>query len=194
MNIEALSEKCYLKAQELLLNKAVKQTEDFDVFQLTDLLIKLELEKIEKDEYSDSKLNYNDEIVSIEEVGELDTIDITVTGDNLFFCNNILTKNSAGLPMSVDWFIALISNDELESLGQIMWKQLKNRYADINYLKRFVTGVDKSKMRLYDVEQSAQEDIVDDRPVMDKSQFGEQDYERNRKDKPFNKEKFGVFS
>ena len=56
---------------------------------------------------------------------------------------------------------ALISSDELEGLGQIMVKQLKNRYNDPTVFKRFVVGVDRAKMRLYDCEQSAQEDIID---------------------------------
>ena len=56
---------------------------------------------------------------------------------------------------------ALISTEELEGLNQIMVKQLKNRYNDPTIFKRFVVGIDRAKMRLYDCEQSAQEDIVD---------------------------------
>jgi hypothetical protein len=56
---------------------------------------------------------------------------------------------------------ALISTDELEELGQIMVKQLKNRYNDLSVNKRFVVGIDRAKMRLYDCEQSAQNDILD---------------------------------
>jgi len=56
---------------------------------------------------------------------------------------------------------ALISTEELESLGQIMVKQLKNRYNDPTMNKRFVVGIDRAKMRLYDCEQSAQNDILD---------------------------------
>ena len=56
---------------------------------------------------------------------------------------------------------ALISTEELEGLGQIMVKQLKNRYNDPTYNRRFVIGVDRTKMRLYDCEQSAQTDILD---------------------------------
>ena len=56
---------------------------------------------------------------------------------------------------------ALISTEELEQLGQIMVKQLKNRYNDISVFKRFVIGIDRAKMRLYDCEQTAQEDILD---------------------------------
>jgi hypothetical protein len=87
------------------------------------------------------------------------------------------TSESFGLPATADFMFALISTDELKSLNQIMIKQLKNRYADPEMYKRFVVGVDKSKMRLYDVEQSAQEDIVDDRPAFDKSKYAER--ERN---------------
>ena len=71
------------------------------------------------------------------------------------------TSESFGLPATADLMFALISTDELESLNQIMIKQLKNRYNDPTMNKRFVVGIDRAKMRLYDVEQSAQEDIVD---------------------------------
>ena len=56
---------------------------------------------------------------------------------------------------------ALISTEELESLGRILVKQLKNRYNDANISKRFVIGIDRAKMRLYDCEQTAQDDILD---------------------------------
>ena len=79
---------------------------------------------------------------------------------------------------------AMISTDELQDLNQIMFKQLKNRYADPTYFKRFVVGVDKSKMKLYDVEHTAQQDIVDDGvPLYDKSTNGK-----------FSKEAFKGFS
>ena len=85
------------------------------------------------------------------------------------------TSESFGLPATADFMFALISTEELEALGQIMVKQLKNRYNDPTQNKRFVVGIDRSKMKLYDVEASAQTDIVDsgqDRPVMDhKSKF-----------------------
>ena len=71
------------------------------------------------------------------------------------------TSESFGLPATADLMFALISTEDLEGLGQIMVKQLKNRYNDINMFKRFVIGVDRSKMRLYDCEQSAQDDILD---------------------------------
>jgi len=82
------------------------------------------------------------------------------------------TSESFGLPATADFMVALISSEELEDLGQIMVKQLKNRYGDPNLYKRFVVGVDRSKMRLFDVEQTAQDDVVDDGPLFDKSNFG----------------------
>jgi replicative DNA helicase len=71
------------------------------------------------------------------------------------------TSESFGLPATADLMFALISTDDLENLGQIMVKQLKNRYNDPTVHKRFVVGIDRAKMRLYDCEQSAQEDILD---------------------------------
>ena len=71
------------------------------------------------------------------------------------------TSESFGLPATADLMFALISTEELEGLGQIMVKQLKNRYNDLNLFKRFCIGVDRAKMRLYDCEQSAQNDILD---------------------------------
>jgi archaellum biogenesis ATPase FlaH len=71
------------------------------------------------------------------------------------------TSESFGLPATADLMFALISTEELEELGQILVKQLKNRYNDINIYKRFVIGIDRAKMRLYDCEQSAQDDILD---------------------------------
>lgn len=86
------------------------------------------------------------------------------------------TSESFGLPATADLMIALISTEELEGMNQIMVKQLKNRYNDPSYYKRFVIGVDRSKMKLYDLEQSAQNNISDsgqdDGPIFDKSNIG----------------------
>jgi replicative DNA helicase len=82
------------------------------------------------------------------------------------------TSESFGLPATADLMVALISTEELQDLNQIMVKQLKNRYADITTDRRFVIGVDRARMKLYDLEDSAQEDIHDV-PVMDKTTFGE---------------------
>jgi replicative DNA helicase len=93
------------------------------------------------------------------------------------------TSESFGLPATADLMFALISTEELEELNQIMVKQLKNRFNDPTTNKRFVIGVDRAKMKLYDVEQSAQSDIMDsgqkdDGPAFDKTDFGRR--ERNQ--------------
>ena len=80
--------------------------------------------------------------------------------------------------------LALISTDDLEGLGQIMVKQLKNRYNDPTIHKRFVVGIDRAKMRLYDCEQSAQDDIIDS------GKEGEYNYEEQKPKKSFEGFKF----
>ena len=89
------------------------------------------------------------------------------------------TSESFGLPATADLMFALVSNEELEQLNQIIVKQLKNRYNDPSFYKRFVIGVDRAKMKLYDVEASAQVGLSDsgqtkevDVPMFDKSEFG----------------------
>ena len=82
------------------------------------------------------------------------------------------TSESFGLPATADLMFALISTEELEKDGQMMVKQLKNRYNDPTQHKRFVIGVDRSKMRLYDVEES-QQNLMDDTPVFDNTTSGE---------------------
>ena len=81
------------------------------------------------------------------------------------------TSESFGLPATADLMFALISTEELEQQGQFMVKQLKNRYNDPTLHKRFVIGVDRSKMRLFDVEDN-QQTLVDDTPVFDKTDTG----------------------
>lgn len=92
------------------------------------------------------------------------------------------TAESFGLPATVDLQVALIATEELEKLNQYMVKQLKNRYSDMTKDKRFVIGVDKSKMRLYDVEATAQADLTDSgqSPVMDRTPFGKKTIDYNK--------------
>ena len=92
------------------------------------------------------------------------------------------TSESFGLPATADLMFALISTEELEELNQIMVKQLKNRYNDPTIFKRFIIGIDRSKMRLYDVEQKAQDDILDS---------GQEEEYNNEKAKP--KKSFAEF-
>ena len=94
------------------------------------------------------------------------------------------TSESFGLPATADLMFALISTEELEGLGQILVKQLKNRYNDPTIHKRFVIGIDRAKMRLYDCEQSAQQDILDN------GKDEEYDYEEKKPKKTFEGFKF----
>ena len=94
------------------------------------------------------------------------------------------TSESFGLPATADLMFALISTEDLEGLGQIMVKQLKNRYNDPTIFKRFVVGIDRAKMRLYDCEQSAQDDILDS------GQEEEYNYEEPKPKKSFEGFKF----
>ena len=82
------------------------------------------------------------------------------------------TSESFGLPATADLMFALISTDELEGLNQIMVKQLKNRYNDPTIFKRFVVGVDRAKMRLYDCEQNIGGDLIDSGQQTDTIQEG----------------------
>lgn len=84
-------------------------------------------------------------------------------------------SESFGGPMTADLFMSLINSEELQTMGQIMVKQLKNRWGDITSPSKFVLGIDRRKMRLFDVEQEAQD--LSNEPVMDRTDFG-------RKDKP----------
>jgi glutamine amidotransferase PdxT len=93
---------------------------------------KMFYEQEEKNTISDSKINYNDEIVSIEPVGEMETIDISVTGDSLFFCNDILTKNSIGLAATCDVICSLWQEEEEKELGIINLGMQKNRFGRNN--------------------------------------------------------------
>ena len=91
------------------------------------------------------------------------------------------TSESFGLPATADLMFALVSTEDMEKLNQIMVKQLKNRYNDPTMNKRFVVGIDRAKMRLYDCEQSAQEDIVDS---------GQEDTFKEKPKKSFSEFKF----
>lgn len=107
------------------------------------------------------------------------------------------TAESFGLPATADFMAALISTEELEEMGQILVKQLKNRLGNKATNKRFIIGLDRAKMRFYDVEDSAQEGLTDgpapERPVMDNTSFGEEDRNRALSPPKFNREMFAGF-
>lgn len=102
------------------------------------------------------------------------------------------TSESFGLPATADLMFALISTEELEQLNQIMVKQLKNRYSDPNKYKRFVVGIDRNLMKLYDVEQEAQDELIE-QSVMDSGKFMEEETERSKPKNKFDRSKFQGF-
>ena len=93
------------------------------------------------------------------------------------------TSESFGLPATADLMFALVSNEELEAQGQIMVKQLKNRYNDPNKNKRFLVGIDRSKMRLYDV--TGDHGLMDDTPVFDKTAINNAEQQQKFQDFKF---------
>jgi replicative DNA helicase len=96
------------------------------------------------------------------------------------------TSESFGLPATADLMFALISTEELEDRGQLMLKQLKNRYNDPTMHRRFVVGIDRAKMRLFDVD-SSEQTLQDDKPVFSKSSFGQtMDAEKKERFKKLN--------
>ena len=99
------------------------------------------------------------------------------------------TSESFGLPATADFMFALISTEELQDMNQLLVKQLKNRYSDPMKNRRFIVGIDRAKMKLYDVEQSAQHDVVDDGPAFDKSNSGM----RVKSERKFDKAVFDKF-
>jgi hypothetical protein len=86
------------------------------------------------------------------------------------------TSESFGLPSTADFMFALIQTEELEGLNQILVKQLKNRYNDPTKNKKFILGIDRPKMKLYDVEQQAQKDLVDSGQEIPTSQVNTEDW------------------
>lgn len=125
---------------------------DIDVECLIDAIVKEEFEKAETAMQLEQSLSFDDEIVEVEYIGEMEMVDITVSRDNLFFANDILTKNSFGVPATADYMLAVMRTEEHDDLNQVLCKQIKSRYANKGDKLRFVLGVDQQKQRYYDVE------------------------------------------
>ena len=113
-----------------------------------------ETEKYNERKYleSDLLLNYTDEIIEIEELDEGLMYDISVAGDQLFYANGILTKNSAGLPATCDFLLAAIETEELVQMGQQLMKQIKSRYGDKNINNKFNLVVKKGNQRWVEID------------------------------------------
>jgi len=133
-------------------------------------------------------------ILKIEELDEREMVDIEVSGNHLFYANDILTHNSSsdvdltdtsesfGLPATADFMFALIATEELDQSGRIMVKQLKNRYNDPTYYRKFTVGIDRAKMKLYNVDDS-EGDLVADKAEEPYEYLEEASNKQNRSDK-----------
>ena len=96
-----------------------------------------------------------------------------------------------GITHTADCILGLVTSEYLDELDQLMFKQLKNRWGDLSYYRRFLVGINRAKMKIFDLEESAQENITtdkpkrseqeEDRPVFDTSEFGFQDSNRKKK-------------
>lgn len=124
---------------------------------------------------------FYDEIISIECIGETETIDISVSGNNLFFANNILTHNSGITSTDVensdiaeaisvlhtaDFAISLSRTEELDAAGQVLIKQQKNRFGNKTNKLRFIAGVDLDRQTIFEVNNAEQTNLIDERVQM----------------------------
>lgn len=153
---------CYKQAEIIISNPEVFKNWNniTDVELLADILYNLKQEKEERSTLTDSLIDYNDEIVEIIEMDDTEVMDITVSADNLFYANDILTKNSHGISVTSDLMFGLISTPELEQLGHLRIKQLKNRFNSIHAPSSFLVGIARAKMTLFDVDMPQVKTIV----------------------------------
>jgi len=109
-----------------LLGLTDSRTETDEYIKMMKLVLQ---EQDDKNILTDSTIDYNDEIVEIEEIGDMETVDISVTGDQLFYCNGILTKNSIGLAATSDVILSIFQNEEDQELNLIRLGMMKNRFG-----------------------------------------------------------------
>ena len=128
---------------------------DIPIESIIEAIIKEEFEKASLALELEELIDFNDEIVEIEYLGEQEMLDITVSRDNLFCANGIVTRNSMGVPQTADYMVSLTRTDELDEMNQVMCKQIKSRYGDKSELLRFVLGVNQARQQYYDVENPA---------------------------------------
>jgi len=141
-----------LKVAVDVIDSNVLNTNKLKLCDYAKLLYSQELDKIQSWDITDKNIDFNDEILEIIEIGNSELVDISVSGDQLFYANGILTKNSIGLVATCDMMIGLITSPELDEMNQIIFKQLKNRFGDVNKWTTFPIGVNKAQMRLYNLD------------------------------------------
>ncbi|URY16017.1 DNA primase/helicase [Shigella phage ESh36] len=130
-------------------------------------------------EKTDKLLDYNDEVLKIEELEEDMMYDISVAGDQLFYANGILTKNSAGLPATADFMLAVIETEELAAAEQQLIKQIKSRYGDKNKWNKFLMGVQKGNQKWVEIEQDSTPTEVSEVAGSQQIQAEQNRYQRN---------------
>lgn len=128
-------------------------------------------------------MNFNDEIVSIEILNEEEMIDIEVSDDHLFYGDGILVSNSIGIPGVCDLMLAGMRNEETDSIGQIIFKQLKNRFRKMQYRPKFVLGCDFDQQLFYDLSQSEQTLVEDTAAVQIDSAKIQEKFQANKRRK-----------
>lgn len=142
---------CLKAAQKIIDSRMISG--DVEISDVADYLYKEESNKLERESFvEENYIPYDDEIVSIEEIEDTDLIDISVSGDNLFYANGVLTKNSFGLPATADWMGAIVTSENLMEMNQQLIINLKTRYgAKKKESKSQLVEVEFEKMRYKDV-------------------------------------------
>lgn len=120
--------------------------------EICQLIIDEALERAADAKEMEESLEFDDEIVSITPLGDQELMDITVTRDNLFYANGVLTKNSLGIPATLDGMWAFIRTEELDKIGQLMVLELKTRYGNKS-IPKFTIGVNIDTQRLFNAEE-----------------------------------------
>ena len=115
-------------------------------------------EQEDKNNISDSKIDYNDEIVEIEELDDMETVDISVTGDQLFYCNGILTKNSIGVAATADVIMSIFQSEEDMEMALIKLGMMKNRFGPRGMIQAM--KIDYPTLSIS--QSSEEEEIMDD--------------------------------
>lgn len=159
MNMEFLKYKTLEEVEQYCYKHAVKFFEHRDslgidvdsVEELAKLFVELYLDKAKQDSKTDKLIEYDDEIVSIEEYEEEETIDISVSKDSLFYANGILTKNSIGLPQTADFMFAITTDEVLQDNGQQLLHLLKTRWGNKSKIRPQLVNVNFDLMRYSDV-------------------------------------------
>lgn len=182
-NIDKFLENVLTLAKKIIKENTHNLSTDF--FAICDAIVNEEVEKAQAAKEAEQYLLFDDEIVEIEELGEIELMDITVSRDNLFYANGILTKNSMGLPQAADFMLSLTRSEDLDAVGQLMMKQLKTRYNNKSSKLRFTIGIDLEKQQWKNVDEGRRVQLAqeDDKFRTSMKKFGDSDPKQSLKSK-----------